>query len=345
MISNAIGDAPFAPDAGEQVIAKYMTYSIMNRRQPAGDSGELIFTSQRVVFYRAGPSGYDLGFNIYLTQIYGMKKGSVSGTKYVEFNGRRIYLGRKEAKVVYKLLKYGRRGKVRQMMSLAPVRAAARAAARAPARAALNPPTMQQPAYQQRPAPSQANMTADPIYRKGLEAVADDIVSQIVPKPAASAYVNAPAESITTVSASRSMVMKPTVKTTDAIISAEAVAAKRAMLERVLEPQSKEAQALASEVVGSIAGTKAVKGQKKDGTGAAVESAAALAPLDKTEEEVTTFKDQKICVVHKGPISGAIYLCPKCETFYCLKCATHLKKNGEKCWSCKSEIDVPDMET
>ncbi|MBN2153890.1 MAG: hypothetical protein JW839_20705, partial [Candidatus Lokiarchaeota archaeon] len=102
--------------------------------------------------------------------------------------------------------------------------------------------------------------------------------------------------------------------------------------------------ALATEVMGSIAGTKAVKGLKKDGAVAADESAAALEPLDKTEEEVTTFKDQKICVVHKGPISGAIYLCPKCETFYCLKCATFLKKNGEKCWSCKAEMDVPDLE-
>ncbi|MEX2715414.1 MAG: hypothetical protein Q6353_022110 [Candidatus Sigynarchaeum springense] len=343
MISNVMGDAPFVPDTGEEVLGKYMTFRIMRHRQPVGDAGSLIITTRRVVFYSAGPSGFNLAFNLYYAQKINIKKGSVSGTKYVEFNGYRVYLGRKEAKLAYKLVKYGRRGKTRQMLSLLPARM--RPATRAAASTALNAPVLHQP----RPAAPQPNLTSDPIYRKGLEAVADDIINQIMPKnaasaPAANVPAATPSQSVTTISASRSMVMKPTVKTAESITTAEAAAAKRAMLERVLAPQSSEAQAIASEVMGSIASTKAVKGMKKDGAPAAGDGAAPQVPLDKTEEEVTTFKDQKICVVHKGPISGAIYLCPKCETFYCLKCATFLKKNGEKCWSCKAEMDVPDIE-
>ncbi len=224
-----------------------------------------------------------------------------------------------------------------------------RMAARAAANAALRPPYMpqQQPQYQHSPRP-QPNVVADPIYQKGLEAVADEIVEQLVPKPAATPTVvqsNQIQQPITTIAASRSMVMKPVAKSAEVIASPEAVAAKRAMLERVLAPQSREAQALASEVMGSIASTKAVKGLKKGAAGAAGDDGTTAPDIDTTEEEVTTIKDQKICIVHKGPISGAIFLCPKCDTFYCMTCAQHLKKNGEKCWSCGAVIDVPDMAT
>ncbi|MHA1891250.1 MAG: beta strand repeat-containing protein [Promethearchaeota archaeon] len=68
-----------------------------------------------------------------------------------------------------------------------------------------------------------------------------------------------------------------------------------------------------------------------------------LAEIEKTEQEVTEYKEKKICIVHKGPISGAMYMCPKCEALYCMKCATALKRGGEKCWQCGAPIDVPDM--
>jgi hypothetical protein len=67
----------------------------------------------------------------------------------------------------------------------------------------------------------------------------------------------------------------------------------------------------------------------------------ATSELDTTEKEVGVEEAKTMCIVHKGPISGAIYLCPKCKVFYCFKCAEALKKNGEKCWSCKAEIEVP----
>ncbi len=61
----------------------------------------------------------------------------------------------------------------------------------------------------------------------------------------------------------------------------------------------------------------------------------------KTESEVKVEKDQFICIVHKGPVSGEnVYLCPKCNSIYCKKCARTLKEKGEDCWSCGKEIQI-----
>jgi len=62
--------------------------------------------------------------------------------------------------------------------------------------------------------------------------------------------------------------------------------------------------------------------------------------LKKTESEVDIEKKALTCIVHKGPIDGAIYVCPTCNTFYCTRCANALKKNNEKCWSCGSDISI-----
>ena len=62
--------------------------------------------------------------------------------------------------------------------------------------------------------------------------------------------------------------------------------------------------------------------------------------LKKTESEVDVEEKALTCIVHKGPIDGPIYVCPKCKTFYCTRCATALKEKGEKCWSCESDIKV-----
>ncbi|MHC1591048.1 MAG: hypothetical protein ACXQS8_03110 [Candidatus Helarchaeales archaeon] len=68
-----------------------------------------------------------------------------------------------------------------------------------------------------------------------------------------------------------------------------------------------------------------------------------LEELKKTEAEVTTFKEKKICIVHKGPVAGSVYLCPQCDAIYCMKCARALKSAGEKCWQCGAEIVVADL--
>lgn len=62
--------------------------------------------------------------------------------------------------------------------------------------------------------------------------------------------------------------------------------------------------------------------------------------IKKTEAEIDIEEKEVICVVHKGPITGSIYLCPKCKTYYCQKCALALKEKGEKCWSCEEEFKL-----
>ena len=62
--------------------------------------------------------------------------------------------------------------------------------------------------------------------------------------------------------------------------------------------------------------------------------------LEQTESELGIEKSEFICIVHKGTIDGAVYICPNCKTFYCVRCANALKEKGEKCWSCESEVSV-----
>ncbi|MFX0000672.1 MAG: nitrous oxide reductase family maturation protein NosD [Candidatus Hodarchaeota archaeon] len=62
--------------------------------------------------------------------------------------------------------------------------------------------------------------------------------------------------------------------------------------------------------------------------------------IRKTESEVNLEKESHICVVHRGKIVGTIYLCPKCEAYYCMKCAITLKEKGETCWVCNTQIDL-----
>ncbi len=61
---------------------------------------------------------------------------------------------------------------------------------------------------------------------------------------------------------------------------------------------------------------------------------------DINEEEVSISKEKKICLVCKGKaIEFNIYLCPKCETFYCAKCARALIELENMCWACGGPID------
>jgi len=62
--------------------------------------------------------------------------------------------------------------------------------------------------------------------------------------------------------------------------------------------------------------------------------------IEQTESELGIEKSEFICIVHKGTIDGAVYICPNCKTFYCVRCANVLKDKGEKCWSCESDINV-----
>ncbi|MFX1420124.1 MAG: nitrous oxide reductase family maturation protein NosD, partial [Promethearchaeota archaeon] len=60
--------------------------------------------------------------------------------------------------------------------------------------------------------------------------------------------------------------------------------------------------------------------------------------MSKTEADLK--EEKHMCVVHRGDIVGAMYLCPKCETYYCMKCAIALKNKGETCWVCNNKIEL-----
>ncbi len=62
--------------------------------------------------------------------------------------------------------------------------------------------------------------------------------------------------------------------------------------------------------------------------------------IQRTKGEVQVEKEKHICVVHKGKIVGTVYICPNCETYYCMKCATALKKKNENCWVCNTKIKI-----
>jgi len=110
------------------------------------------------------------------------------------------------------------------------------------------------------------------------------------------------------------------------------------------EEQKKELQIKAkkalrtkpSEVKGDIKGKKKVSAEGAPPADLTEEEKQELA---RTEAEVGVQKTKFICVVHKGPIKGNIYICHECDTIYCQKCALTLKEKGEKCWSCESELN------
>ena len=61
---------------------------------------------------------------------------------------------------------------------------------------------------------------------------------------------------------------------------------------------------------------------------------------NKTDDDIQIDEDPMLCLVHRGNISGEVYVCPKCKSFYCKKCASVLMVKGEQCWSCGKEIEI-----
>ena len=58
-----------------------------------------------------------------------------------------------------------------------------------------------------------------------------------------------------------------------------------------------------------------------------------------TEEEITFYKEQKICLVCKGKISRLNYICPNCDALYCVKCSEALSNLENACWVCNEPFD------
>ncbi len=65
---------------------------------------------------------------------------------------------------------------------------------------------------------------------------------------------------------------------------------------------------------------------------------AEAAETRKVEAEVDVEEQKIMCVVHRGVIDGNIYTCPKCKSFYCIRCAYVLIDRGENCWVCNEKF-------
>jgi hypothetical protein len=69
-------------------------------------------------------------------------------------------------------------------------------------------------------------------------------------------------------------------------------------------------------------------------------------PKKLTEEEVTFYKEQKICMVCKGKAIGFnIFICSKCDALYCKKCAQKLSDLENACWACDEPFDASKPST
>ena len=64
-----------------------------------------------------------------------------------------------------------------------------------------------------------------------------------------------------------------------------------------------------------------------------------MKPKQLTEEEVTVAKENRICLVCKNRLERKMYICPKCNTFYCNKCSDTLSNLENACWVCDTPFD------
>ena len=63
-------------------------------------------------------------------------------------------------------------------------------------------------------------------------------------------------------------------------------------------------------------------------------------PAQITEQEVTYYKEQKICLVCKSKVGGFnTYICTGCDALYCENCARALSNVENACWACNEPID------
>jgi len=58
-----------------------------------------------------------------------------------------------------------------------------------------------------------------------------------------------------------------------------------------------------------------------------------------TEEEVSIFKEKKICLICKGSALKYTYICNDCEALYCHNCAEAISNLENQCWVCNAPID------
>jgi hypothetical protein len=51
---------------------------------------------------------------------------------------------------------------------------------------------------------------------------------------------------------------------------------------------------------------------------------------------VDFYTSKHVCIVHKGEIKGPVFMCKKCNAYYCVKCKEAIEGIDKCCWSCKT---------
>jgi len=64
-----------------------------------------------------------------------------------------------------------------------------------------------------------------------------------------------------------------------------------------------------------------------------------IKPGEITEEVVTFYKEQEVCLVCKGKVISFNYICPQCRALYCEKCVRSLTNLENACWVCNTPFD------
>jgi hypothetical protein len=58
------------------------------------------------------------------------------------------------------------------------------------------------------------------------------------------------------------------------------------------------------------------------------------------EKDLQIHKVRPTCMVCTIPLKGATFICPNCETKYCMRCAQTLASRKEYCWTCRKPLKV-----
>lgn len=65
-----------------------------------------------------------------------------------------------------------------------------------------------------------------------------------------------------------------------------------------------------------------------------------LKELVEIEAEIEISGNEFNCFAHDGPLEGSSYICPKCKSLYCFKCAIDMHENKEKCKLCGLSFQI-----
>ena len=62
-------------------------------------------------------------------------------------------------------------------------------------------------------------------------------------------------------------------------------------------------------------------------------------PVNININDVKMYREKGLCLVCRNRISRLTYVCPECESLYCLKCSTALTNLENFCWVCETPFD------